>query len=87
MAEAEALEVIDAVLRSLSEAHSQRLVHRDLKPDNIILQDIAGERIIKVVDFGIAALKGQRITARGEPWYARLYEPRAMRAPGPRRSQ
>ncbi|HAN31452.1 MAG TPA: hypothetical protein DCQ06_07625 [Myxococcales bacterium] len=65
MSESEALEIIDATLRSLAEAHAQNLVHRDLKPDNIFLQDIAGERVVKVVDFGIAALRGHRITARG----------------------
>ena len=43
------------VLKSLSEAHSRGLVHRDLKPDNIFLQRVHGEpEFVKVLDFGIA---------------------------------
>lgn len=43
------------VLKSLSEAHSKGLVHRDLKPDNIFLQTVHGEAdFVKVLDFGIA---------------------------------
>ncbi len=45
------------VLKSLSEAHSKGLVHRDLKPDNIFLQTVHGEDdFVKVLDFGIAKL-------------------------------
>ncbi len=65
MSEAEVLEIADAVLRSLAEAHDKGLVHRDLKPANVVLHEVAGERVVKVVDFGIASLKGQRITERG----------------------
>ena len=44
-----------AVLKSLSEAHSAGLVHRDLKPDNIFLCKVHGEEeFVKVIDFGIA---------------------------------
>jgi tRNA A-37 threonylcarbamoyl transferase component Bud32 len=43
------------VLKSLAEAHAQGLVHRDLKPDNIFLQNVHGEDdFAKVLDFGIA---------------------------------
>jgi serine/threonine-protein kinase len=43
------------VAQSLSEAHGRGLAHRDLKPDNIMLLDVAGETdFVKVLDFGIA---------------------------------
>ena len=57
------------VLKSLSEAHSKGLVHRDLKPDNIFLQDLHGESdYVKVLDFGIAKAltdEQQDITSTG----------------------
>ena len=41
--------------KALEEAHSKSLVHRDLKPDNIFLQEVAGESdFVKVLDFGLA---------------------------------
>ncbi len=43
------------ILRSLGEAHGQKLVHRDLKPDNIFLIHHYGvPDFVKVLDFGIA---------------------------------
>ena len=47
------------LLRSLAEAHSIGLIHRDLKPDNIFLCQIFGERdFVKVLDFGLAKIAG-----------------------------
>ncbi len=57
------------VLKSLAEAHSRGLVHRDLKPDNIFMQTVFGEEdFVKVLDFGIAkslATGSQSRTATG----------------------
>ncbi len=45
------------VCRSLAEAHSLHLVHRDLKPDNIFIADELGRNdMVKVLDFGIVKL-------------------------------
>lgn len=45
------LEIIEGVLEALSYSHLNGIVHRDIKPGNIMLTD-AG--VVKVMDFGIA---------------------------------
>ena len=47
--------LLDGLLGALGHAHSRELVHRDLKPGNIIvLPDRVGPGAIKLADFGIA---------------------------------
>ncbi|UQA57782.1 serine/threonine-protein kinase [Polyangium aurulentum] len=47
-------DILAQVGKALRRAHELGLVHRDLKPANIFLARVAGEGIVKVVDFGIA---------------------------------
>ncbi len=50
----EALEIMLQVSRALAAAAKQQLVHRDLKPANLMLVDEEGEKVVKVIDFGLA---------------------------------
>jgi len=50
----EALNISLQVSRALEAAAQQQLIHRDLKPSNLMLVDRQGERIVKVIDFGLA---------------------------------
>src|ERR1700736_3856522 len=51
---AEALAITLQVSRALAAAAKQQLVHRDLKPANLMLVDEEGEKVVKVIDFGLA---------------------------------
>ena len=52
-----ALEVIEQAARALAAAEACGVVHRDVKPSNIMLEsDAAGTPVVKVIDYGIAKI-------------------------------
>jgi serine/threonine protein kinase len=55
----EALEIGVQVASALSATHSVGIIHRDVKPDNIMLRH---DGIVKVLDFGLAKLSRERET-------------------------
>ena len=66
----EAARILIPVCRALEAAHAQGVIHRDVKPDNIILSVGAnGAEVVKVLDFGIARLMtakaGESATVEG----------------------
>ncbi|QGX66114.1 Stk1 family PASTA domain-containing Ser/Thr kinase [Bacillus sp. ms-22] len=56
----EAVRIMEQVVAAMEEAHAKQLVHRDIKPHNILIDNMGN---IKVTDFGIAmALSSATIT-------------------------
>ena len=57
IAPATAVEIIRQVCEALDDAHQHNVIHRDIKPDNIIVRSTANGWRVKVLDFGIAKLR------------------------------
>ena len=55
----ESLDIFFHIAQGLKAAHEEKIVHRDIKPGNIIITD-KGE--VKIVDFGLAKLAGEKLT-------------------------
>jgi len=59
----DAVSVMRQILAGLSYAHSQGLIHRDVKPENILVHEralkdgFASEGVVKVTDFGLGKAK------------------------------
>ncbi|HET9406176.1 MAG TPA: protein kinase [Candidatus Sulfotelmatobacter sp.] len=60
---AEKLNIIIQVCEGLAYAHQQQIIHRDMKPGNIVVLNDGG---VKIVDFGIAQLGNERFTRTGQ---------------------
>jgi serine/threonine protein kinase len=67
---AEALDIVRQAAAALDYAHGEGVIHRDVKPGNLMFH---GNRQVKITDFGIAAAAGVQLTATsaamGTPGY------------------
>lgn len=57
-----AVDIVIQICSALAHAHEHGIVHRDIKPHNILL---TGDNRVKVTDFGIAAVSSLSITQTG----------------------
>lgn len=63
----EAVALLCQILAPLSLCHTAGVVHRDIKPDNIMLCPEGDKEVAKLLDFGIARLdKGPAVTRTGQ---------------------
>ncbi|EDM49707.1 serine/threonine-protein kinase [Marinobacter algicola] len=65
------LDIIARVADALDYAHRQKIIHRDIKPGNIIFNPDNGE--IKITDFGIAKISDDSRTRTGSVMGSPLY--------------
>jgi serine/threonine-protein kinase len=49
----EAVAVIEQAALGVGHAHKQQVIHRDLKPHNIMVTEVDGNEYVKVLDFGL----------------------------------
>jgi serine/threonine-protein kinase len=68
---ARALEIIHHVGSGLQAVHDRKLVHRDVKPRNIVIEESTGRPVL--IDFGLARRRSvsspKLSTVAGTPWY------------------
>ncbi len=59
----ERLELFIHVCEGVQHAHQKAIIHRDLKPSNILVSEVDGKPVPRIIDFGIAKAISQPLTA------------------------
>lgn len=57
----ERLGLFGNICRAVQHAHQKGIIHRDLKPSNILVTQLDGEALPKIIDFGIAKATSGRL--------------------------
>ena len=52
------------VCRAVQHAHQKGVIHRDLKPSNVLVTEVDGKPLPKIIDFGVAKAIGQHLTEK-----------------------
>lgn len=64
------MELFIQVCEGVQHAHQKAIIHRDLKPSNILVSEVDGKPMPRIIDFGLAKATSQRLT--DESMYTRV---------------
>jgi eukaryotic-like serine/threonine-protein kinase len=59
----ERLDLFIHVCEGVQHAHQKAIIHRDLKPSNVLVTEVDGKPVPKIIDFGVAKAISQRLIA------------------------
>ena len=57
------MELFIQVCEGVQHAHQKAIIHRDLKPSNILVSEVDGKPMPRIIDFGVAKATSQKLTA------------------------
>ncbi len=66
----ERLELFIKVCEGVQHAHQKAIIHRDLKPANILVVEVDGKPMPRIIDFGLAKATGPQLT--GESMFTQV---------------
>ena len=75
------LEVVEQLLEALAYAHGKKVIHCDVKPENILLFD---DGLVRLADFGLARLANRTVNASGSGTLGYMAPEQALGKPSPR---